>query len=279
MPSSPRLGNGTRMISQRQIMGEAAKTAVYMRQALVAGVAALGENAHEFTQALYKSLGAGVLPRRYPLEANRQLAMGAQRAIEEGWHSRLPVRAPGYRMGLDPNHDRLSGALGLALANPEMTKGTTDRAIAFINNTLLNQEARHWYRVNYGAYGPKASPRRPKAFPVTVDGHALFVLRDEAEPAPNSWLPRGYRTEGKSWFAPTPLHGENKADVVGGGHRAALFTDLGYQHVATNLDPVYDNMFRRYIKEQGTTKIEATGIVVNMSGGRATVKPSHYRAG
>lgn len=280
---SPRLPNGTKMISQRQIMGEQAKTAAYLHSALIAGVDALGDHANEFTQALYKGLGAGVMPRRYLKDANRQLAIGAQQAIEQGWRSRLPVGAPGYRKGSDPDHDRLSGRLGDALSAQEaMIKGTTDRAISFINNTVLNRQARHWYRVNYGAWGPKAILRRPQPFPVNVDGHTLFVLRDEAQPARNSWLPRAYAREGTSWFGPIPAYDKdgrritNKADVHGGGHRAAVFTDLGYQSVAKNLDPTYDNMLRRYLREQGDEGFRSAGINVVVDGPRPTTTGPNF---
>lgn len=281
---SPRLPNGTKMVSQRQIMGENEKIAVYMTSALVAGVAVLGESAHEFTRAIYSSIGSGEVRRRYIKEANLQLARGAQEEIQDHWRSRLPVGAPGYRAGSDPDHDRLHGYLGRALSDQEaMIRGTTDRAISFINVSHLNNEARHWYRVNYGAWGPKAILRRPKPFPVTVGGHSLFVLRDEAQPARNSWLPRAYTTEGANWFAPRYAHDKNgrrianKADVHGGGHRAAVFTDLGFEYVAQNLDPTYDNMFRRFVKEQGPKIPDSSPIVVNANGPRPTVSGPNFR--
>jgi hypothetical protein len=173
--------------------------------------------------------------------ANMKLALGAQAAIVAGWRSTLPENAPPYRQG-----PRLSGALGQALGSSEMTRATTDRTISFLNEGALNTEARHWYRVNYGALGPKVAPARPRAFPVTVDGHSLLMLQDQAPPAPASWLPQVLVAEKPVWFAPV----RGPANVEGGGSRAALFTDLGFEYVANNFGRVYKEMFHEFVNEQ-----------------------------
>jgi hypothetical protein len=221
---------------------------------------ALTDSADPMTKTLYEGIGAGVFPRSQLLAANQEIARRAQRDILSGWRARLPARSGPYRRGSNPRKDRLSGKLGEALASPAMVRRTTDRAISFLDPITLNAEARHWYRVNYGAYGGYAIVRRPKAYPVTVAGHTVFTLRDELRPAPNSWLPLRFGFEGSEFV---PLKGP--ARTVGGGHRAALFTDLGFQSVGRNVDPVYREMIFRYFKGGGLKKrYELKGATVHV---------------
>jgi hypothetical protein len=233
------------VIRNRYVDGEVVAITAYTVLAVSKAVGkALGGNAHAITNMVYESVNKGV-PDRLMLRANTVLAESAQRAVVSGWRSRLPLRSAPYRKGPDPDHDRLSGKLGEALADESMLRYTTPRGISFLNVQVLNSQARHWYRVNYGAFGPRANPNRPKAYPITVDGHTVMMLQDEHQPSANSWLPRRFMFEGRDYF--TPLRGP--ADVHGGGHRSALFTDLGFQSIAKNVNRVYGSTFRTYVSE------------------------------
>lgn len=250
--------------------GMPAVIATDMTNAVTAGVLAAGKQIkNDFARKLFKAIDLNLIPATRLRHANRTLAEGAQAAIVGGWHEALPAKAPIYRRGPDPNKNRLSQLLGPALASESMLRGTTDRTISFINASYLNTEARHWYRVNYGAYGPKVSPRRPEAFPVTVQGHTLFHLEDKHRPAPNSWLPRAFVSEGTEYFEPK----KGPADVHGGGTRSAVFTDLGFRHIAEHFYPTYGVMFNDYINERGVkTRLRAAGVrVISRTGQRPTV--------
>jgi hypothetical protein len=237
--------------------------AVNMTNSVAAALHALGDQLPEITQKLARELRLDTIPASRLRSANESIAHMAQQAIVDGWRSRLPVGAPGYRKGSDPDKDRLSGVLGQVLASPAMLRGTTDRTISFLNVGVLNTEARHWYRVNYGALGPIANPDRPESYPITAQGHTLFVLRDESPPASQSWLPKDWQSEGSRWFAPTA---PGKADVAGGGHRSALFSDLGFQSVATNFMPTYNNMFNDYVDDLvAKAKSSGTGVSVHVT--------------
>lgn len=190
------------------------------------------------TNVLGKGLAAGVFTDKDLRTANLEIAHKAQNAIIEGWRARLPLKSGPYRRGSNPQKDRLSGKLGQTLASSAMVQGTTARSISFLNSSALAENARHWYRVNYGAFGPNvAAIRRPKAYPVTIEGHTIFTLQDPNEPAPNSWLPVRFTFQDKEFF---PVQGP--ADKEGGGHRAALFTDLGYKALSQAVEPAYRKM-------------------------------------
>lgn len=227
-----------------------------------AGVEAGRTIKDELTRKFFKALNLNLIPATRLETANLHLARTAQNAVTQGWKATLPAKSPDYRRGPDPKKNRLSQLLGPALASSSMLAGTTNRTISFINIQTLNTEARHWYRVNYGAYGPKVNLKRPKAFPVKVGGKTLFELHDPHRPAPNSWLPRGYIAEGRHYFEPK----KGPADVHGGGSRSAVFTDLGFASLATNFGPTYRAMFISYIDEAGVkAKLRKAGLRVRVT--------------
>jgi hypothetical protein len=248
VPVNPRGGGGGRLIVTKAVEDQIYGTLIYVPNAMKRSVSlALGDAAKPISRALYSGMENGVFPRGPMLRANQEIARRAQQAILSGWRARLPVKSGPYRRGSNPSKDRLSGALGEALAHTEMTSNTTAAGISFLNINRLAHDARHWYRVNYGAYGYRVPAiRRPKAYPVTVDGHSIFALQDEHQPATHSWLPsRFIWAEGGEFL---PLAPANKE---GGGHRAALFTDLGFKSVANNVDPVYREMLFAYFRKGG----------------------------
>jgi hypothetical protein len=241
---NPRLASGQRVIALRELSNQVYGIGVQIPNATAAAVSrALNANIEPLTRSIYDGIRENVFTRTEMRKANQEIARRAQGAMVAGWKERLPLKSGPYRAGSDPQHDRLVGALGEALAEGSMTKGTSDRTISFLNFNRLNHDARHWYRVNYGAFGPKASVRRPVAHPVTVGGHTVFMLQDEMQPAPNSWLPRRFQ-----WADNAFIPKRGPADVHGGGVRAALFTDLGFKALADNVDPVYREMLSDALK-------------------------------
>lgn len=225
-----------------------------------AGVAAGRNVQDELARKLFKALDLNLIPASRLKRVNTMLAVRAQDAMVSGWRATLPAKAPGYRRGPDPQKDRLSNLLGPALASSNMLMGTTDRTISFLNVQYLGTEARHWYRVNYGAYGPKATPKEPKSFAVNIGGHTLFNLKDRNRPAANSWLPRLYVATPVEYFQPK----QGPADVVGGGTRSANFTDLGFKRLARDFGPYYRSMFADYVKEAGKrAELRKAGVRVS----------------
>lgn len=233
-----------RLIVEREIKNVGYSVAVYMPNAAGKAMARGIEGAVSYiTDVLLRGVKEGVFTSTDLRTANLEIARSAQDAILRGWRARLPLKSGPYRRGSDPRKDRLSGALGRTLASDAMVQGTTDRGISFLNTSVLAENARHWYRVNYGAFGYNVPAiRRPKAYPVTIDGHTLFTLQDANDPAPNSWLPRRFSWDDNEFV---PIKGP--ANIEGGGHRAALFTDLGYKALADNFGPAYRRMlFKKF---------------------------------
>lgn len=218
-------------------------------------------------QDLSKAMDLSLIPRSYLKAANLEIALEAQAAIVAGWKKRLPRNSGPYR-----SHSRLVGALGRALAEENMTAGTTDRRISFINQAALGNEARHWYRVNYGAAGPNLSEgHQAEPFTGTVNGQPLFTLRDTTPPASQSWLPRGFHWRGGNFPGGMFFPDKDSAptDVRGHGIRAAHFTDLGVRVVARRTGEVYVATMRNYAKTAaGQLKFATHNIKVEGDVGR-----------
>lgn len=177
------------------------------------------------------------LPRGQLTNVNMAIAQQAQAAVVSGWRSRLPRGNSG---------GALSGTLGNALASDAMTAGTSDRVISFVNPAVLSQSAKHWYRINYGAAGPNmAGGEEPQVFTVKLNNRPFVVLRDDAPPAPLSWLPRVFTwsPEGRMIVIRGP------AEPRGKGSRAARFIDLGMEVVSREFGPAYDQFLREWVQD------------------------------
>jgi hypothetical protein len=237
-PVNPVYGT-QKMIVERALKDAGYSIAAYVPNAFGQAVSkALVQSTQHISRVVAEGMKHGVFTSTDLRRANMEIAEDAQRAIVQGWRARLPLKSAPYRRGSNPNKDRLSGKLGEALSSSQMTAGTTDRSISFLNTTVLATEARHWYRVNYGAFGYNVPTiRRPKAYPITIDGHTVFTIQDQNEPAANSWLPRRFSFQ-DNMFVPHL----GPADKEGGGHRAAVFTDLGFKALAGNVGPTYRKM-------------------------------------
>lgn len=204
--------------------------------------------------ALGQSFDRRAFPERQFKETNLRIAEAAQKAVLSGWRSRLPRRSRRYR-----KDDRLTGTLGPALADPAMLSGTSAHVISFVNEKFLAQTAQHWYRVNYGAMGPKmAGSKEKKTYQINLLNQPFTVLRDDLKPAPTNWLPRTFewndtiRKSGRK--KRTGNQGEminvlGRAKPTGKGARAARFTDLGLQKVAEQFPKEYDRTFRAWLQD------------------------------
>jgi hypothetical protein len=206
--------------------------------AISRAVQAAGSEVPRAMEILGKSFQKAALPRSQLASINKAIAGNAQAAMVAGWRSRLPRGNSG---------GALSGTLGDALASESMTAHTTDRVISFVNTDVLRQTAKHWYRINYGAAGPNmAGGVELQAFTVKLNNRPFLVLRDDAPPAPLSWLPRvfDWTPEGRMIVIRGP------AEPRGKGSRAARFTDLGLAVVAEQFGPAYDQFLRDWIQDE-----------------------------
>lgn len=189
-------------------------------------------------QSMGQAFDRDLLPRSEISDINQRIARNAQSAIVSGYRSRLPRGGGGG--------GELSGALGAALASSSMTEGTNDRVISFLNTNVLNRQAKHWYRINYGAAGPNlhtAGSHEARTYTININGRPWIALRDEGEPAATSWLPRNFFWAGNRLVAT-----RGPARQSGAGARAAHYVDLGLEAVAAEFPLEYDQFFRKHIQ-------------------------------
>ena len=237
---------------------------MYRRAVIVGTTNAINRavrNATEELPSVVTALGQAIQKRAIPeakfKAANLEIARAAQDAMVAGWKSRLPRGSSPYRPA-----DRLTGRLGPALANPAMLEGTSPHVISFVNEEYLSKAARHWYRVNYGAAGPKmAGSQEARTYQVLLQGRPFLALRDDLGPAPTNWLPRvfGWNQQGEM----TNVRGP--ARPTGTGARAARFTELGLKVVADKFPRVYDDLFRDWLDDetkQARQRLESKDIEV-----------------
>jgi len=215
------------------------------------GIAEAVKPLPDMIMALAKTLDAKNMQTNKMLEVNQRIATDARDAMASGYESRLPRNTHSYR-----SEERLTGRLGPALRSDAMIAGTSKRVISFINFNHLNQQAKHWYRTNYGAVGRGGVPAgrfsEPETYRVELhfNGQStqLAALRDPQRAAPQSYLPRTFMWVGSGTGA--ELHPRKPAKPVlvnqGKGTRAARFTDLGYEVVAQRFMVEYDQLFREY---------------------------------
>lgn len=207
---------------------------------------AIGQSTLELgnvTRTLGQALKIRAVPHQRLLVTNQQIAEMAHGAVVRGWRSRLPAHTPA---GGSTKH--LSGALGPALGDPGNMAGTTDRVISFVDPDLLNREAPHWYRVNYGATGTRYSEgRAPGRFVSVLNGQTFASFTDDQRPDPISWLPKVFIMHDDGSLFPKHTEVERSES----GARAARFFDLGHSQIARNGPRLHEKMWRDYLLEKG----------------------------
>jgi hypothetical protein len=240
-------------VQQQLVVGATQAFALQMRR--------LGPRLDDVQRVLGRTLDLKLLPSSTRKNVNLRIADLAATRVANGWRERLPANAPPYRVG----ENRLSGTLDPALQNiADMTADTTDRVISFINVSSLNSQARHWYRVNYGAAGPNLAARNPREqYVVEVGGRPAFRIQDKSNPDPRNMLPHHFFSYGiGAEFV--PLRGP--ADRPSNGVRAARFTDLGLQSIQRNFGPEYMKMFNRWLQDRANeVKFKKIGITVHQA--------------
>jgi hypothetical protein len=227
------------------VRGEARSLIVGVQTALIHGIGEAFEQLPSVIQSMGNALAVGSVPDKYMQAANYEIAAQAQRAIVGGLRNTLPEGSGPYRAG-----ERLTGTLERALSSPAMLEHTTGKVISFINESVLNSEARHWYRINYGVAGTSTQgpSRQARSFDVTLNGTTLMTLRDARPPrSGGTYLPRRFRFDGREMVV---LSGPAKPPRPGHGARAAHFIDLGLEAVAENTE-AYERVFRRWVDEEG----------------------------
>lgn len=171
--------------------------------------------------------------------AHTQVAQLMQRAVIADYakaQARFGRNIPSYRLTTRDAGGKLRAALGSA----QFYRGTYD-GIGFVNVDLLNNTARQWHRLNFGAR-PRGNytPRMYKArFGNLVAG--AFGYTGE-RPSPSFAMPRGVWNEGA--FYPKG----RRMVVKTRGIQAWNFLDAGPRVLAERIGPAYDGVYRDWFQ-------------------------------
>lgn len=180
MAADPRLTNavGTRL---RYTM------ATELGRAVARGVKGVNDGILAAAQAFADQTADPVAMQRI----HSDVASVAQAAVLARYDETVEAekKVPSYRIG-----DRFSGGvLRSALAQRSMVVGTVE-GIDYIDQDVLNQEAKHWQRLNFGA-GEAGRANRPGSFRFIFDGRVLGHFEFRAGPRPEFYLPWGFWKE------------------------------------------------------------------------------------
>lgn len=244
------MGNVIRVTHDSIVLG--------MAQSLANAIKQTDRQIDDVITTLGQALDQKKIPSEKMFKANVAIAEKAHAAVVAGWYSRLPRKT---WLG---STKHLHGYLGRALADPNNTAYTTDRVISFVNTELLDREAPHWYRVNYGAAGSRfGEGRKAKRFVMELNGSTFASFTDDLRPDPISWIPvRRFVDSDGNLF---PLSRAVERSPYGA--RAARFFDLGHAVVAKETPRAYEAVWREYILtqgDQGKRRLKKAGINVNV---------------
>lgn len=200
--------------------------------------------------------------------ANQRIMSQARDAVLASYDERVTSRehfAP-YRVGENRNS---GGALRRALEDPAMFVGTYN-GLTFMNVAVLDREASHWARLNWGAGeragdGYTATPVRLQVF-----GESLGALTPPTHPQPSFSIPRGLWV-GSEWQR-SLTSGHGGTHVVRWGNRAPgfyptskevffptrgiaarRFFDAAYASIAETMPIEYENLLHEWIDQAQRT--------------------------
>lgn len=206
----------------------------------VAAVAALGE-----------AITSRSIPEAVMQRTNENICKAAQRSAFVGFTGRRPRRSPALRqmyasLRQSNSTTRASGALSRAIRSDQFYEATA-RRIRFINVDLLNKEAKHWKRLNFGAGA--GAVRAPGKFQLEIGGQLIGAsIGLDPDPRPGFGLPPGF------------FLGPGGARQVPGTPGSGIFIPIGkapksrtYGIVTTNF---LDVGVQRLLKEMGIQYLE-----------------------
>lgn len=205
-----------------------------------------GKNFANIVKAYADNLESGAGMAR----VNQFLASKMHAAVLTAYEQNVLAESVGpYRVG---SRSRLSGKLLDALRSPTMAIGTAT-GIGFIDDELLNETARHWQRLNFGAGPAEGSLPRPRAR-VQFGSNQGFSLSLPDPPRPNFNVPEspagvGYFLGNGQFYPGFPNRGNRGNAIVvkqrpsQTGIGARRFLDAGLVALAEGFRPAYIEFF------------------------------------
>lgn len=230
--------------------------------ALQAAVVAQAAGLDEMVRTIGKTFSSiqRLEPGRFQ-QAHQQVGDAAVRAMVAGFNSRRFRRPAGrYRAG----DNRLTGTLGRALNSTSMVRADAT-SLSIINEEVLDKEAAHWRRLNFGAgAGSTEGIIAPQKFTITWGGIVAGTLGLEMQPSPAFSIPFGFWISGGrpvppsrealgtgQFFVGSPrgvdpdepgfVPRQRKLPTAGIGSRN--FLDAGVRAVANQLPRAYEQIY------------------------------------
>ena len=195
-----------------------------------------------------KALDQRVLPDRTRKKIHQEAGDRALRSLIAGYTNRRRRRnTPTYRTAAkNPKNVRLAGGvLRRALSRPEMVKATAN-SLLFIDTQMLDREAAHWRRINFGA-GKFGAGSTPAQFKVHWGSLVLGSIGLIDQPSPAFKLPGGFWYERQFYprsEKPKGLgRGRKQKPVMTFGIVGAQFLDAGVRRLAEEIPRGYVEAF------------------------------------
>lgn len=204
------------------------------------------------------------------LRTNEEICREAQRSAFGGFTNRTPRRSPGLSrlyaaLRTSNSATRASGALRRAIMSKEFYEATPT-SIRFINSDMLDKEAVHWRRLNFGAGAGAIRP--PGRFQLELGGQLIgAAIGLDPDPRPGFSLPIGFFLGPGGWQPPgspgtgvfIPL-GKRKTQPTY-GIVATNFLDAGVRQLVKGMGTGYMSVIEQYVRSLGAGVESATATV------------------
>ena len=217
----------------------------------------MGRRSSKQLRALGAALSADAVPAGLRTRVHSDLGAAAQKATVAAYRKRPNRRNVGsYRVG----EGRFAGgALERALCASDFYEATPN-GVSIVNRARLDQEAKHWRRLNFGTQGG-AGGNNPGTYRIELL-NASLGLEPDRRPGfalpPGFWLKNGERVApgqpGTAQFLPRGVKGSGALGARGRansarftrGIRATNFLDAGVKVLAQEMLPAYLTMYREF---------------------------------
>lgn len=213
----------------------------------------------------------------------RDLARDAQDSAARSYiQSRTRGGPRGYRQqARNPMNVRYAGGrLLAALRSPEFVVVQGD-SLQYGNTRVLDDQARQWRRLNFGAYGSAGPGPGPAKFDVKWGNMVVASIGLEPDPRPGFSIPAGTGRRGY-WTSGGEFHPASEGPVAEGGGDGSYrwikkkqtkgivarnFLDAGVRRIAKEMPDAFREMYVRSWRNAETrVRMQSAGI--------RTVKPT-----
>lgn len=192
---------------------------------------------------------------------HREIAKLAQRSVIQSYAQLVTAReGPASRSHYRVGAGRLAGGVMLrALGRPDFVEAAAD-GIRFANTTMLDQQAKHWHRLAFGAEG--RGQGSDVHFEVRWGSLVVGALGYDETPSPGFRLPAGLwiNAEGKAVpaganprgadrFFPVMIFGGRQRGPQSAGIEGRDFFAPGLRRIATEFPRAYEQYYNRLYQQ------------------------------